>query len=565
MGNSSTTSFYVTKGDMTLAFHYTEHYDNDQGMFHDTFEDYSVSWTMDGGGMLTDHTVRIYNQDSSLTTDAFYTWGADGMGECVGTSRYIGLDSYGNPNNSDDDFNFQFDSNMWDTSVFFFHTIGWGWWREHCDKQNASSNNDGGQRENETYSQSNDSTLTLRTGGKILAQRLNLLCLNGSAARETFWWEDRVNSTIDPTQIMIYTGNLGFDGNLWTTLSDCDTVDVTPKVDGEDYYGYGVKWNKSQITLTANNINMDTNTPEFCVGQKVNFILKGFPEGTTTFGHWMFSPKFVNDWTNNSAGCTNYSINFDKLTNLTTSCWFVNKSDGGSVTAAFDVTFTNGQTVFISKRGSVDVYRPTAEMMPFNAEESQREFVIYPYSYLDIINFTFLPPPINPTTKASKISYGDDTKPYGPMQYRVKVTTTTNFNGQAGITQLCDLDYSNPAFWCKNYLDGNDEFYNYTVPIVPVANAGNIIYLSDTPSSIWLTPNKLIGSYRDYVRFRPDGDVNNIYVTLGIVTWNMNAVGEWVPFTEDTWILTTDEHPAPKGPDKSDDFPVWDGVKHSKD
>jgi hypothetical protein len=73
-----------------------------------------------------------------------------------------------------------------------------------------------------------------------------------------------------------------------------------------------------------------------------------------------------------------------------------------------------------------------------------------------------------------------------------------------------------------------------------------------------VSANRLKGSFRDYVRFSPSG-INNIPVTLGIVTWEMHAVAERIEFSG-TWELATDSHPAPVGPDSSDAFPEWTEV-----
>jgi hypothetical protein len=84
------------------------------------------------------------------------------------------------------------------------------------------------------------------------------------------------------------------------------------------------------------------------------------------------------------------------------------------------------------------------------------------------------------------------------------------------------------------------------------------LQFADSLENTYWSPNRLKGTFKDYVRFRPSRGVEaeNIYVTLGIIRWEIHAVAErdlaWF-----TWHLATDHHPAPTGPDNSDEFPQW--------
>jgi len=94
-----------------------------------------------------------------------------------------------------------------------------------------------------------DTKLRLRTGGKARPRRMNLWVLTGGAEKVVNHWEPSPcnpvypKEAIPPTSITIGSlGKLGSDGRLYVVLPDGANpdVDVTPVVQGLDYYTFNV-------------------------------------------------------------------------------------------------------------------------------------------------------------------------------------------------------------------------------------------------------------------------------------------------------------------------------------
>jgi hypothetical protein len=87
----------------------------------------------------------------------------------------------------------------------------------------------------------------------------------------------------------------------------------------------------------------------------------------------------------------------------------------------------------------------------------------------------------------------------------------------------------------------------------------NNVYLIDSPSEPTLTGNATLAvQFRDYVRFRPDagGQSDNIYVTLGVETWGLDA-------SETGGVISTNSKvsPYPSIDTTRNDFPYWTSFK----
>jgi hypothetical protein len=423
--------------------------------------------------------------------------------------------------------------------------------------------------------------MKLYPGGKAGVGRQSLICLTVGAQENGtptgFAWHNTSFMNIPSSAIQVLGKQVGSDGKLWVALPDNTPRDLNLFIKGKDHYNAWAWPAKYVPYITANEVRLDPGetTSTNCVGQKLVFKLAFDPalpeEIQSATYQWVLSGKYVNAWEeytgmafNNyrmttchpptnwvsrsnfdavpaEPYCKRYQIAAWPLKQSETGAWWVS---GGRKSAACsaELTLGNGQKATVSAVGKFQMHRPTVSMMSFTAEESYRQFFTTSYGL------------------ACKLKYGtDDEMAYGQMQYRVKVIS--DFDGDAGITQICDLDYSNPAMQRNGNLDGSTEFYDGTRGIFRSGNTipiANILPFFDTPYNIWVSANRLKGSFRDYVRFSPSG-INNIPVTLGIVTWEMHAVAERIEFSG-TWELATDSHPAPVGPDSSDAFPEWTEV-----
>jgi hypothetical protein len=352
-------------------------------------------------------------------------------------------------------------------------------------------------------------------------------------------------------------GNLGNDGHLFTVQSSGNEIVITLTAPSTSYYGalpLAQKYHPYITLSTATtNANLDTDTPEVCVGQQVTLTLSDLPPYQQQVGHWTLPQKYVNEawqvtqwvvtdpitgagyW--NPYGSVNYRINPDLRTNLTTPCWYVNQP-GGSVTAAWNLQFSNGQQVDVIAMGSFTVYRPSISLEALTPNQLDR---YYTTDYA------------NDMTCKLKLGANDDS---GDGTMRFNVDIRSRYNGAIGLTQLITADYSNPLYVFSDERCDRGEWYSGPNPF----HGGNYsgpngsVSLDDGPSDIWVTPNIVSLSCRDFVRFQPGG---GIPVTLGVVTWETVGVAETLLIPSSEWRITEDETTGPDGPDGSDEFPKW--------
>jgi hypothetical protein len=150
------------------------------------------------------------------------------------------------------------------------------------------------------------------------------------------------------------------------------------------------------------------------------------------------------------------------------------------------------------------------------------------------------------------------------MSYLCRVISS-DFGGMAKITQICTIDTSGLGN-CSGYLDGSDPYngtgqegYECSVQVYKSPNptgTANEMNLDDSPDSnttfgaIWMND-----SFTNYIMFNPDPNGSGIYVTLGIVTWGVNASVDYPDTTIIQSVL------GPTGPDGSNKFPVWTNTR----
>ena len=280
--------------------------------------------------------------------------------------------------------------------------------------------------DHQTYTRHAQTKLKLFTGGKAIPGRQSLFVISGSA---TELLEKRAGPPYSYTRdgVIVYfygcqplpsqtviigeLGSLGSDGFLYKALPDRVTKDVTPLVPGKQFYFFNVTEQKYHpyITLSTatTSANLDTDTPEVCVGQQVTLALNGLPSFVDQVSFWHLPPKFVNLPVTNylyNLSCPTpitYTITNDLLTNLTTCCWYVN-GGGGLASIAPNLRFSNGQFCTVAANGKFTVFRPTCS-----------DFNNYPY----IVGFSWDSPYL-----------------VGDMQWSVIVNS--KYDGNVGVTQL---------------------------------------------------------------------------------------------------------------------------------
>jgi hypothetical protein len=520
-----------------------------------------------------------YSEDQTLTYNAdFYglilgTNGLVGAGTSSKQVQYIDSDGY---SETDDDYwveeNMGFVPNLIDTEYTSGVFRGTGVlanasfpiYQEHCDINGTTHisafSPDGSAyiSQSVTHKRGAQAVLKLQTGGKATSRLRNLVGLTGSAAQgipvsfmgswgwlaRAYWYQS--SGTNFPSQYITIGsyGKLCNDGNVYVALPDNADVDVTPYVAGVDYYSFNVNPQKYKLTIVARgngtNYDLSTNTPEFCVGQLLTFQPSWSPSTPPYFNsvqHWTLPDKYVNRPTNYSATCATYVKNTDLLTNRVNQCWYVNGS-GGTASIGMSLQFANGQTASIAAKGDFTIYRPRIWLGPYDPGEENHYYTI---SYA------------NEATCKLKLGENDDS---GNGAMRFDVDINSKYSGSIGLTQLITANYSNPTCIFSDERCDGTEYYSgpNAVTARNDSSRSGLISMDDGPNSIWVTPNIVNLSSRDFVRFQP---VGGIPVTVGIVTWDTVGVAETILVPDDDWHITTDATTGPNGPDSSDEFPVW--------
>ena len=412
-------------------------------------------------------------------------------------------------------------------------------------------------------------TTKLFTGGKAQINRRNLIqlqCDGTEYGRPSvgvgiypYPWAYLQRTPLDKSRMRALGQWVGADGNLWVSLPDNAAMDLKLCAQARHYYAWA-KPIKYPVTIWASssttNCDISTNTPEFCVGQRVTFTLSNLPTANiaSKFGHWSLPTKYVNEqWQEQQwipidgggngghgywepYGSVNYRINSSLLQNTDqTSCWFVN-GNGGYVGVGLTLTFQNGQSASVVANGTVKMFRP-----------KMTQFTNYP---------PFIPMLTNRWVELGLDGYrppGTAIDFVGLMNFQSTVETKTNFPGKVNWTQINDrhVDYV-PLYSTIGYeLDGS-EFIGMDTDINPT----NTIPFIDNPgitTGAW--PNVNITDYfQTYLRFKPSGD--GIWVTLGYVYWG---------WSEDEWRGTTIISTNVISPIyiDYDGWPVWSDVTHS--
>ena len=396
----------------------------------------------------------------------------------------------------------------------------------------------------------------LYTGGKAAISRNNVFQISAGASEilrppldygPTYPWWDVPAPAIAPAALKVAGKTLGADGNLWLVLPDNSEQDLTVKAPGIHHFDAWSGAQKYKVYIDANSHNLDNETPEFCVGQRVTFTLQGLPgDVVDMIGQWGLPGKYVNEAYPYSSTCTSYRINSSLLENTNqTSCWFVN-GQGGQVSVGLNLKFQNGQTASVAADGSLTVYRPT-------------------FSGFSTVNPDFPSSSRSFLWNGSVLSYGDiETGEHG-LYWSVNVDS--KYDGSIGILQLANVKYTQNYGFLPfrtildtggdSWLDGSSENYQEAAYLTSIVASRNI-FLDDHPQGdLWaFSPInvRLWGAFTDYLRFKPGG-TDSIFITLGINTWSMVGLGS--TFSG----LFINGTPAPSVPSDSDQFPTWIQIK----
>ncbi len=349
-------------------------------------------------------------------------------------------------------------------------------------------------------------------------------------------------------------GKVGNDGILWAVLPDnSPDKEITPIVTGPGsqfyYFFFSVVKHHLYISATSGltSADLDQTTPKFCVGEQVTFTQNGVPsQCSSSVGRWVLPPEYVNEawqvWQQTPqgyggyVGSVNYRINSNLLTNLpSTSCWYVSGT-GGQVNLAADYYFSNGQHAFVITKGNLAVYSPSLKPLSVASPPSQVTIWTYYGGFLTAIGLD----------QSSSTAISFSTYINSPIA------------GLAGWTQLLNGKTKGLQSYDTHGNDGLDseEWYNGGTITVHAANwSVNFLALNDAP---WVTcypnPTTINVDFTDYVRFKPAGNSQNIYVTVGTVIWHI--VDAEADYSMGTWTKTGGSVTGPTL-QPSTTFPVW--------
>ena len=427
------------------------------------------------------------------------------------------------------------------------------------------------------YSRAAHTVMKLKTGGKSALARNNLFMFPGEASEilekrwrpQTHWSAE--SRPIAPELITIGSlGNLGADTYLFKALPDNQVIEVTPRIKGKPFYTFGLNQVKYTLSITANGRDLERN-PEFCVGQKVTFDAHWSP--TTPYGvvssthDWVVSQKYINEtwqhsrWITVSVdppfevleyyGSINYRVNPDLLKVPSPFAWWIS---GGSKNCKLVLVLTmgNGQMAKFDIRGRFTIYRPVPVIS--RRYEQGLPQVLWAEHWSYVLE--------NGTLKVGDAASGNH-------EMNFSATIPSRYEATAKWTQIIDVDFTGAG-----YIDGmmvlnprytgvldNQETFNGEWPIHNIENpTGNInlITLNDAPqASSYPTLSgklRLIGTFTDYLMFKPDGD--GIFVPLGKTVWSVNASASWPSDS----ITPSDLVPGPSELDGAADFPEWTSV-----
>jgi hypothetical protein len=368
----------------------------------------------------------------------------------------------------------------------------------------------------------------LQTGGR--GRRSSLFRFSATAAqildkRAQRPFANVRSKPVPPQEIHVLGQTLRADTNLWLVLPDGTNLDVTPFVAGADFYRMHIVEQKYLALLTVNDVSLDAGTPEFCAGQYLTFKLEFDPppELVGRVALWNLPGLAANEsWRQSALGSVNYRFNSSLLTNLTTSCWYLNaehlKASLGTV-----LYFANGQDCFLGVEGSLSIAKPS-----FSDFDNCSSLVGFVWN--------------SPVLQAN-------------MQWGLMVQSA--YNGTVGVTQLINGTNCCCTTGGEYRLDGNQEIYNPTSTNSPgqTYNADDpethtVRFLS-TRSCTASTAISLTATFKDYLRFKPAGGPNNIWVTLGTTSWSMDGAASV------SGGLTRSNLPPANALVESDEFPFW--------
>jgi len=409
-------------------------------------------------------------------------------------------------------------------------------------------------------------TTKLLTGGNAPIARRNLIQLQCDGVEygrpcispDISWpWVGVQRTPLDKSRMRALGQWVGADGNLWVSLPDNTAMDLNVSAPARHYNAWA-KPIKYPVTIWASssttNCDISTNTPEFCVGQKVTFTLNGLPGFVDAVGRWNLPGTFVNEqWQNFTIatetglptfyGSINYRENDNLLNisgqNVETFCWYYDKLDAGKkVSMHVNLHMPNGQYVNVAADGKFTVYRPTIGSPQVNC------------SYVDL-NLS----PFHLTARMqwqlnANLDLSVPGVSGGILSYVQLVNGTWSYDTILGPT----TNDTSGRYW----LDGSDPYIATDYGPKTITDSVMNMPFSDDPG---LEPGEFSFSsfaeatynFKTYVRIQPVG-AGSIPITLKRIEWSWHGRADCI---NGAWSLTVGNQPVINSVSPDDTFPEW--------
>jgi hypothetical protein len=363
---------------------------------------------------------------------------------------------------------------------------------------------------------------------------------------------------------------VGSDGNLYTALPDGIDISVMPVV-AAPRYAASVSAQKYTLRIVVNGTTPladDRVRPQayYCVGQKLNFEAVFSPNNMSGLNYispiWNYTADYINIHWIDENGCEEYNISPIPAMSNPTTAWFYNKqTHDATANLGLYCKFNNGQSVYLIRQGKFNVFTPSITFIPSGG------FTV------NVRHGTHL----NSAAVLFGVGQSDGT---GGLGIQANINTILIFPGQAMATQLVNRSASVDSIpfpvpygtGGAIFLD-NGEIYPGSQssmtndPANPHSNLLGNVGVIDQPGIPITTASWASGNdqFNTYFRFRPDGDSDNVYVTLGRVDWSWHGNVDYtggIPY--DPWTLSnwTISGAGTNGPtfNQVNDFPVWLGT-----
>ena len=314
--------------------------------------------------------------------------------------------------------------------------------------------------------------------------------------------------------------------------------------------------------------DLATETPKFCVGEKVDFVASLNPPLPADAGQHRWPLAGNGSWSPGTVvgyenyGSVNYDVDSSLLKEWTTSCWFVNGPQAAALPVRFGslLTFRSGSCDFVYALGDLHLYRPqiidwTSQAAPVVSVSKDRN---------------------TPPGGMLMLQVGDGLDQSHEINFSCKIRT--RYAGRGDITQLVRRQAASGSYkygTSRTYMLDTVRFYlsqtDDPQSVMPLYSYNekpqtwqlrNERTFNDSPG-VPAYPNfvECYDSFVIYHVFRPDRQctTENIYVTLGVDSW---AWAGRAMYYSDQWDLLESESYVlqPNGPGNEDEFPVWEDI-----